>query len=370
MLERDIKKVNLPDSYRVICIADIHGNITALKRLLSKINYDKEKDYLFILGDLLERGKDEEVLTINYLYELSKNDRVFMISGNNDRRMGFIQSEDIKQILDWINGRPGNILTQWTKTIGIDEVTEQNYKKVIEKIKQKHQDKIDFILNLPLVIETDEFICVHSALESREDWQETSQNNAWTGDINEPNKTGRWIISGHTPTKLFPETKFTYLPIIRHANKTISIDGGSNLFGDGQLNALIIEKSSKSEDIVFSYDWADKFLQGIINQNITGEYKHEINCCNGTVKYEVLKKEQYFTECRVIETGKTGLIKNEYLNGDIFEYWNPMENFATVYENEIVSVINNSCEGYAYIRNSKSELGWIPKESLSMINNE
>ena len=60
MLDKDILKVNLPHSYRVICIADIHGNLTAFKRLLVKINYRKGKDYLYILGDLLERGREEE----------------------------------------------------------------------------------------------------------------------------------------------------------------------------------------------------------------------------------------------------------------------------------------------------------------------
>ena len=70
---------------------------------------------------------------------------------------------------------------------------------------------------------------------------------------------------------------------------------------------------------------------------------------------------EYFTECKVIETGMTGLIKNEYIKESEFVYWNSMANFVSVYENEIVSVIDDSCDGYTYIRNSKGELGWIPK---------
>ena len=57
----------------------------------------------------------------------------------------------------------------------------------------------------------------------------------------------------------------------------------------------------------------------------------------------------------------TGLIKNEYIKESEFVYWNSMANFVSVYENEIVSVIDDSCDGYTYIRNSKGELGWIPK---------
>ncbi len=375
MLEKDIIKINLPNKYRAVCISDIHGNFTAFKRLLDKINYRKGKDYLFILGDLLERGREEEIPTIDYLYELSSCDKVYIISGNNDRRMRYIQSEDCQRCLEWLKIRPGNILAQWAKTIGINDtdITEENCKNVVGMIKQKYQNKIDFVTNLPLVIETDKFICVHSALDSREDWQETSEWNAWFGDINVPNKTGKWIISGHAPTRLFPESKVTYLPVIRYDNKTISIDGGSGCFFDAQINALIIEKTDENEDIVFSYDFADKFPRGVITQNIKTEYINEVYLYyQGKKTIEILKKGEYFTECRVVSTGAKGLIKNEYIRdkGDIFEYWDTMANFVSVYEGEIVSVIDNSCEGYTYIRNSRGELGWIPKNAVNISEGE
>jgi protein phosphatase len=374
MLEKDIIKINLPDSYRVICIADIHGNFTAFKRLLSKVNYDKGKDYLFILGDLLERGREEEIPAIDYLCELSKIDKVYIISGNNDRRMGYIQSEDCQNSLEWLKIRPGNIFSQWAKTIGINDtdITEENYKSVIAEIKQNYQDKIDFVINLPVVIETDEFICVHSALDDREDWRETSQWDAWFGDINKPNKTGKWIISGHAPVRLFPESKVTLLPIMRHDNKTISIDGGNGCFFDAQINALIIEKAGKNKNIIFSYNFADAFPQGVITKNIKSDYINEVYLhYEGWKKIKILKKGEYFTECKVMNTkaeGLKGLIKNEYIKSKKkhFEYWDTMANFVSVYENEIVSVIDSTSKGYAYIRNSKGELGWVPKDSVNI----
>jgi hypothetical protein len=122
---------------------------------------------------------------------ITKVNYVNILSGNNDRRIGYIQSKNLQDISDWRKGRPGNILTQWAKAIGTYEITEANHKIVISKIKQKYQDKINFILNLPFVIETNEFICVHSGLESRKDWWETSQWSAWTSDINSVNKTGK-----------------------------------------------------------------------------------------------------------------------------------------------------------------------------------
>jgi len=113
------------------------------------------------------------------------------------------------------------------------------------------------------------------------------------GDINAPNKTGKWIISGHYPVTFLLKSEISALPIIRNENKTVSIDGGASLVG-GQLNAFIIEKASEDTEMVFSNVWADKYPQ-------------------------------------------------------------------CVYENEIVSVIDDSCEGYTHIRNSKGEIDWIPK---------
>lgn len=369
MLEKDIVKIHLCTPYRVICIADIHGSYTAFTRLLEKVNYRVGEDYLFILGDLLERGKEEEIPTIDYLYELSKNDRVVIISGNNDRRMRYIQNEECQNCLEWLRIRPGNILSQWTKTLGVNDtdITEDNFQEIINTIKQKYGDKIDFVVNLPVVIETDEFICVHSALDSREDWQETTEWNAWFGNINEPNKTGKWEISGHSPVRLFPESKTTLFPIIRQDNKTISIDGGSGCFFDAQLNALILEKSDDSKDLTFISEFADIYPQGIITTDIVSDYINEVYLYfQGTKKIKVIKKGDYFTKCKVIKSGKKGLLKNEYISGKgrKFEYWDTMANFVSVRKNEIVSVIDSSCAGYAYIRNSSGELGWIPKNAL------
>jgi len=361
----DIRKVAMQTPYRVICIADIHGNYTAFTRLLEKVNYNKDEDYLFILGDLLERGQDEELPMIDCLYELSKNEKVHIIFGNNDRRMRFLQNEDCAQCLDWLKARPKNIFAQWATTIGVNDtdITEENYSEVVAAIKQKYQDKIDLVINLPLVLETDEFICVHWALDSREDWWETAEWDAvYYGDITAPNKTGKWIISGHYPVMFLSQTQISANPIIRDENKTVSIDGGAS-FPAGQLNAFIIEKAGAN--IVFSHEWADKYPQSIITETIESDYINAVPD-TGDKNIKVIKKGEYFTECKVIDTGAKGLIKNEYIEGkgNEFTYWNSMANFVSVYENEIVSVIDDTCDGYTYIRNSKGELGWIAKESI------
>lgn len=47
-------------------VGDIHGNFSALERLLVKIKFNKEKDRLFSVGDLVDRGPESE-LSIEYI---------------------------------------------------------------------------------------------------------------------------------------------------------------------------------------------------------------------------------------------------------------------------------------------------------------
>ena len=51
-----IKKVALPEKCRIICVSDIHGHADDFERLLKKCEYDADNDFLFILGDILEKG--------------------------------------------------------------------------------------------------------------------------------------------------------------------------------------------------------------------------------------------------------------------------------------------------------------------------
>ena len=41
----------------IYCISDIHGKRDAFYEMLKKINF-KEEDHLYVLGDVIDRGKD------------------------------------------------------------------------------------------------------------------------------------------------------------------------------------------------------------------------------------------------------------------------------------------------------------------------
>lgn len=73
----------LSDSRRIIAISDIHGNLPVFKKLLRKIAFDPEKDALFLVGDLLEKGP-YNLETLYYIMELSRHPHVHPMIGNCD----------------------------------------------------------------------------------------------------------------------------------------------------------------------------------------------------------------------------------------------------------------------------------------------
>lgn len=79
----NIIRPQLPECCRIICVSDIHTHWQALDELLKKCRYKAGEDFLFILGDILERGNDN-INALRYVMKLSESPRVFVIEGNND----------------------------------------------------------------------------------------------------------------------------------------------------------------------------------------------------------------------------------------------------------------------------------------------
>ncbi len=62
----NIVNISLPSRCRIICISDLHTHWQETKKLLEHCNYKPDEDYLFILGDILERG-DDNINALRYV---------------------------------------------------------------------------------------------------------------------------------------------------------------------------------------------------------------------------------------------------------------------------------------------------------------
>lgn len=96
-------------------------------------------------------------------------------------------------------------------------------------------------------------------------------------------------------------------------------------------------------------------MKGDLTSFVKSDYRHP--------QVEVLESGENFSKCRMISSEKIGLAKNEHIinNGDGFVTYRSLSDFISVEKEEIVSIVDDNCTGYAFIRNKNGELGWIPK---------
>ncbi|MBL0721776.1 MAG: symmetrical bis(5'-nucleosyl)-tetraphosphatase [Sulfurovum sp.] len=98
-------------------IGDIQGCYSALKELLKKIEFDLNRDKLWIAGDLINRGEDS-LSTILYLYSI--RDRIEVVLGNHDIALiasyyglkksnssiePILKHPKIKDLIDWLRSQ-------------------------------------------------------------------------------------------------------------------------------------------------------------------------------------------------------------------------------------------------------------------------
>lgn len=104
--------------------SDIHGCYKEFRLLLKKSSFNPKKDYLWIAGDLVSRGRDS-LKVLRYLYSLSLKRRVEIVLGNHDLNLiavysgikknkeenffdELLSSSDIDKLINWL--RCQNIL--------------------------------------------------------------------------------------------------------------------------------------------------------------------------------------------------------------------------------------------------------------------
>lgn len=126
---------------------------------------------MFILGDIVEKGR-RGIDTVRFIKRLSEeSDRVVVIKGNNDTMCGYMAYTDTKEeFLKKQEWRPYNLFCEMAETLGITDFTE-DFEEKRRRTAEAFAEEIDFLEQLPLALETDNHIFVHAAIENRPDWE-------------------------------------------------------------------------------------------------------------------------------------------------------------------------------------------------------
>ena len=163
-----IRKIDIPTDKRCIFVSDIHGDIDTFKQGLKSLNFNSD-DYLFIIGDIYEKGDFSKNLeTINYVYELSKNNKnVFPMAGNCDEVLRFIlPKEDKEKFLYYANIKKRSIINDIAAKENYKLSMDMNVDDFIKMIYKKYHYLYEFIDSLDDVIFiNDKLVLVHGGID-------------------------------------------------------------------------------------------------------------------------------------------------------------------------------------------------------------
>lgn len=359
----NIEKVEVDLEKRMIVISDIHGSLKLLQTLLEKIDYTDD-DYLFINGDLAEKGKNS-LEVIEFIKNMDeKSNRVFVSKGNCDIIFKYVLDGN-ERILSYMRQQQYSLLNEMIVNEGKSMDDFSDIESIAEFYRNHYQDMFDWLDSLPEAYETDDHIIIHAGINGTKVWRETDELTALSAKAFYENghQAEKVVIVGHWPvvnyrTNLVSSNN----PLIDLEKKVISLDGGNQIKIDGQLNALIIK------DGMYSDTYVDELT---IEKTVQTDFQNT-TAGVGTVTYpnyelRVIQPERYFTLCENAALGIRQWVKNEYLttNDNVTYSSDVSTTFLSVQKGERVKVINASCEGYVLIKKINGDTGWISKSCLS-----
>ena len=218
-------------------IADIHGNIKALKQCLERSNFNYDEDMLIVLGDLCDGYKYVK----DCIDELLKiKDYVFVL-GNHD-----------KWALDWIE--TGYIEPNWNRQGGENTLKSYGY----EKPPQAHIDFLNNYHGVYIVEKEDKrYIFVHGGLDWKKPlkeqklhdiiWDRKLLHAAWMTHTKTKKPNHMYtdfdkVFLGHTTTQFYKTVEPMFVCNI------VALDTGAGW--DGKLTIMDIDTLE-----YFQSDW-------------------------------------------------------------------------------------------------------------------
>ncbi|TQR17874.1 metallophosphoesterase [Psychrobacillus soli] len=356
----EVRQLQLDKTKRMIVISDIHANLQLFKNLLQKVVYT-EDDYLFVNGDLCEKGLNS-LEVVEFVRDLSeKFSSVYVTKGNCDLVHRYV-FHGSKGIIPYMNRQEHSILNEMLANHSKTLDDFNNLEELAHFYRQYFHEEIDWIESLPIAYETDDFIIIHAGIENKENWRETKEETALYMQefYNQAHQAEKLVIVGHWPVVNYRANQISsHNPIIDLSKKVIALDGGNQIKKDGQLNALIIHNGT------YTHTYADELTSEMI---VRKEFKDSTKRV-GTVTYpnydmQIIRQEKYFTLCENTNLGIEQWIKNEYLqleNEAILSKTDVSTTFLSVKQGEKVWMVDNECDGYILVKKENGEVGWLPR---------
>ena len=223
-------------------IGDVHGKARMLEDLLK--TWDGKTQLLF-LGDLIDRGEDSRRV-LEMVKDLVDNQGAICLSGNHEY-MFLTWLDDPEESYDHYRRNGGdttiNSILDRPLDAPVDGVEDA------KRVATEAADLVEFIRQMPFVVETDKYIFVHAGIDlTLDDWRETTDyKKVW---LRKPfheaeNHTGKIIVFGHTPVYGLLQQERGTAELWTTEDGKVGMDGGA-VYG-GVLHGIVFTDQGMTE---------------------------------------------------------------------------------------------------------------------------
>lgn len=223
-------------------IGDVHGKAGMLEDLLK--TWDGQTQLLF-LGDLIDRGEDSRRV-LEMVKDLVDNQGAICLSGNHEY-MFLTWLDDPEESYDHYRRNGGD--TTINSILGRPLDAPVDGVEDAKRVATEAADLVEFIRQMPFVVETDKYIFVHAGIDlTLDDWHETTDyKKVW---LRKPfheaeNHTGKTIVFGHTPVYGLLKQERGTAELWTTEDGKIGMDGGA-VYG-GVLHGIVFTDQGMTE---------------------------------------------------------------------------------------------------------------------------
>ena len=232
----------------IYVISDLHGYpLEKLKKLLEKAHFD-ENDFLYILGDVVDRNGDGGVEILTWLLS---QPNVQLILGNHEAMLlacEFLFDEITEDSISSFDSEKMEILTNYQLNGG--DVTLKALSKLNKESPEIVADILDYLHDAPLYEAVTaggkDYFLVHSGIDDFEKDKKISDYPtdafiwAWP-ELDDEYFDDITTVFGHTPTKYYGEE---YSNKLIKTRTWIAIDMGA---GDGVTEPVLLRLDDMAE---------------------------------------------------------------------------------------------------------------------------
>ncbi|MDD6188534.1 MAG: metallophosphoesterase [Clostridiales bacterium] len=371
-MEIEILRMDIVPNRRILVTSDIHGQLSYLKNVLAKAKFC-DRDLLVIIGDIVEKGP-ESLQTLRYIMDLHKQGNVVVLAGNVDvLRVQLIDelcadnAEAFYQFL--LKSRKayyyGKILyDEMLSELGIYPQSPEDMLSAKDKILEHFSPELDFLRSRPTVLETQNFIFVHGGLPEAETDKLAGYDAMRLLKFDDFRNAGmrfdKFVVVGHWPVFNYKHGLPSYDPIIDTEEKIISIDGGSGLKVEGQLNMLAIpDIDCKANELInYRYD-AFPVYHAASSQETSTDFS-VLTWMDGSVR--VLEKDNGFSYVEHIRTGQKMWVYDHYLYENDTHCADYTDYVLPIQAGDEVSLLHSTPRGH-YVKHN-GVFGWYSGELI------